>query len=257
MSRRWILYAAMLLLTAGAGFLIFRMESGMNRKNLDQQHALDQADQILRNIKETQPAYDLHPAVSKDASSQDAAASEDPAAKEEPAGPASRPAGHPLRAVFVGDSRTVGMEKAEKDSECDCIYIGMSGEGYDWFYEEGCLLLEDVLREDSSLPVIYNLGVNDCSNISHYLSLYRELEKAWPNTDFYYLAVNPVTDDSFHVTNDEIDYFNSRLKAAFGNRFWDSNAWLRENGCDYVDGVHYSEETYRDIHDFALKQLPE
>ena len=297
MFRKGIPLILLFLMAALAVWGMAGNEKSRLRKEQEQQHLLDQADQVMKNIKETQPATDRSkPAPSRPAgdmagSGEEAVAGDMAGSKAktvsgneagskkdavpetgsiEAAGADSESieeagadfgsieaagSGKGSRAIFVGDSRTVGMAKAEKYTGCTCRYIGMSGEGYEWFAEEGFHLLEETIREEPSLPVIYNLGVNDCENITRYLSLYRELEEAWTDTDFYYLSVNPVTEDSVHVTNEEIEAFNASLKSAFGDRFWDSNTWLKDHDFECVDGVHYSEQTYRDIHDFALAQL--
>lgn len=160
------------------------------------------------------------------------------------------PAGH--RMIFAGDSRTVGMKSAQEETGDPCIYIGMSGEGYTWLIEEGIPQIDAAIRAYPSSPVIYNFGVNDCGQIASYLSVYREMELAYPDTDFYYMSVNPVTEESVNVPLSDVLAFNRKLKAAFPDRYIDSCTWMLRYGFEDVDGVHYSERQYRLIHDFAV-----
>ena len=157
--------------------------------------------------------------------------------------------------IFVGDSRTVGMGNAMRDTDDLCVYVGMSGEGYYWFAEDGIREMEAAIKEYPKAPVVINLGVNDPEIVSDYLKLYRLFPSRYPQTTFYFLSVNPVTREAASRTNQEIRAFNSKIKAAFPDQYIDSYRWMKLTGFECVDGVHYSEETYRDIHDFTVKAI--
>ena len=157
--------------------------------------------------------------------------------------------------IFVGDSRTVGMGNAEKQLGAGCIYIGETGEGYYWFTENGIHQMEDAILQYPNAPVILNLGVNDPDMIHHYLELYSTFKEKYPAAEFYYMSVNPVTDDAVHITNTEIADFNAKLREAFPEQYLDSNTYLRIKEFESVDGVHYSEDTYCEIHDFVVEKL--
>lgn len=156
------------------------------------------------------------------------------------------------RAVFVGDSRTVGMGDALKDA---CSYIGESGEGYHWLVSSGLSQLAAVLEADPSLPVILNFGVNDPENVSLYIDCYSSLFETYPDTPFYILSVNPLADDAdFNTTNEMVELFNATVRSAFPNEYLDCYSYLKETGFQTVDGLHYTEETYKAIHDYAIQQ---
>ena len=157
--------------------------------------------------------------------------------------------------IFVGDSRTVGMRNAEKELGDECIYIGETGEGYHWFADNGIYQMEDAIKQYPNAPVILNLGVNDPDMIDHYLELYSTFQEKYPNTVFYYMSVNPVTEEAVHITNAEISDFNTKLREAFPEQYLDCSTYLRIREFESVDGVHYSEDTYREIHDFVVKKL--
>lgn len=186
----------------------------------------------------------LHPADSP----KDAAAPE--ALPQADAADASVPA---HQVIFVGDSRTVGMGNAVNDT---CTYIGKDGEGYDWLTAVGASQLAAALESDPDVPVFLNFGVNDPENVSLYIDCYRSLMQTYPNTPFYLLSVNPLSDNTdFNTTNEMVELFNATVKDAFPDQYLDCYSYLKENGFETVDGLHYTQETYQSIHDFAVRQI--
>jgi len=157
--------------------------------------------------------------------------------------------------IFVGDSRTVGMGEAEGKIHDGCAYIGESGEGYNWLVEFGIDQMDQAIRTWPNSPVVFNFGVNDCDAIYAYIELYREIEKGYPDKDFYYMSVNPVTDESVHVPLTDVLAFNRNLREAFPDQYIDTCTWMIRGGFEDVDGVHYSREQYRKIHDYAVLSI--
>ena len=155
--------------------------------------------------------------------------------------------------IFVGDSRTIGMRDAVNDN---CTYIGKEGEGYEWFSGEGIEELDAVLAGTSGQTVIFNFGVNDPANISLYIDLYQSLKETYPGTAFYYLSVNPLVDnEGFNTTNEMISLFNATMQSAFPDTYLDCNSYLNSTGFETVDGLHYTDESYRAIHNFVVDKL--
>ena len=159
------------------------------------------------------------------------------------------------RILFVGDSRTVGMKNALSDRVDHCITIAASGEGYEWFERSALGRIRRTLKRFPHLPVVFNLGVNDTESIDNYIRAYRSLMEEYPRLDFWFLSVNPVTEDSILVPDQDVEAFNRILKEAFPDRYLDCYTWLKKNNFECVDGVHYSEDTYLDIHDYTVKEL--
>lgn len=157
--------------------------------------------------------------------------------------------------IFVGDSRTVGMGEAEMEIGDGCAYVGAVGEGYSWFAETGLALMEEAMDESPDSPVVLNLGVNDPDMIEQYLELYRDFSRLYPDRSFYYMSVNPVTGEDLPVTNEEIAAFNQQLQEAFPDQYLDCSTYLNIHEFETVDGVHFTEDTYRLIHDFAVKEI--
>ena len=157
--------------------------------------------------------------------------------------------------IMVGDSRSVGMHDAMVDYEDPFLYIAQSGEGYEWFVEDGLPRMEKAIKEHPAWPVVFNLGVNDTSAVMNYITLYQSFAGRYPNTDFYYLSVNPLTKDSTLVVDEQVVVFNQYLKMAFPDTYLDSYSMLKKEGFESADGVHYSDDTYRRIHQFILDEL--
>ncbi|MFR8170522.1 MAG: SGNH/GDSL hydrolase family protein [Marvinbryantia sp.] len=155
--------------------------------------------------------------------------------------------------IFVGDSRTIGMRDAVNDN---CTYIGKEGEGYEWFSAEGVQELDAVLAGTSGQTVIFNFGVNDPANISLYIDLYQSLKETYPGTAFYYLSVNPLVDnEGFNTTNEMISLFNATIQSAFPDTYLDCNSYLNSVGFETVDGLHYTDDSYKMIHNFVVDKI--
>lgn len=159
--------------------------------------------------------------------------------------------------IFVGDSRTVGMNDAilASDTADSCTFIGKVGEGYYWLVHDGIEQLEDTLAETPDATVILNLGVNDLKSINSYLSYYPELFADYPKASFYIMSVNPVSDDYEGILNKEIEAFNSQIHDAFPGQYLDCFNYLMSEGFETVDGLHYTYETYCSIHDYTVMML--
>lgn len=159
--------------------------------------------------------------------------------------------------VLVGDSRTVAMKEAMKsDSSDSTVYIAKEGEGYEWFKQTGLTGLKGVLAESPDETVVFNLGVNDVENISLYLTLFKELIQSYPDASFYFMSVNPVNEEKCKgITNAEIQNFNGSLQEIFSNRYLDCYNYLIKNGFDTVDGLHYTQDTSKAIHQYLTDQI--
>lgn len=157
--------------------------------------------------------------------------------------------------IWVGDSRTLGMRDALKDTGAD-IFIGAAGEGYTWFAETGLPELKKAIAEFPDAPVVINFGVNDYDNLSSYMTLYEELTSEYSDTVFYFLSVNPIEPTLCkNITNEEIADFNAHLKEAFPDTYIDSFTMLMIDQAVTIDGIHYSEEDYQKIYEFTVSKI--
>lgn len=190
--------------------------------------AQQEADAVLTALHEAQP--------------KDAAASGD-----------AQTASDELFIIWAGDSRTVGMCDAVDN---DDLYIGAAGEGYDWLTQTGLPQIEDAIKKHPNAPVVFNFGVNDYDNMERYMEFYTSLAKEYPKTHFYFLSVNPIDPAVCkNITNEEIADFNSRLQQLFPDTYIDSFTFLMMNEAVTIDGIHYSGDDYRLIHEFASEKI--
>lgn len=160
--------------------------------------------------------------------------------------------------IFVGDSRTVGMHNAllKNGVEDACSFIAKSGEGFYWLYHDGIVELEEALREDPYATVIFNLGVNDLKEADQYISFYQELFSVYHDPSFYIMSVNPVNDEKCSgASNAEIKAFNEKMQEEFPDKYLNCYDYLLEHDFGTVDGLHYTDTTYRMIHHYAVTAL--
>ena len=167
-------------------------------------------------------------------------------------GNVKRESSYPELTIYIGDSRTVGMESVMDDGE---IVIAKVGEGYSWYknYAKDELINTLDNNSDKSISVIFNLGVNDLHNAPKYVEAINELSKAYPDVGFSYMSVNPV--ETTTVSNNQINTFNDTIKKMLDDSvsYIDAFTYLVDNGYDTVDGLHYTKETYKDIYDFVCE----
>lgn len=174
----------------------------------------------------------------------------------------------PHRIIFVGDSRTIGMQNALKKLMPDdnCIFVGQVGEGCSWFLQEGEALMADAIREYPDAPVVLNFGVNDPDQTDQYLAAYSDMLETFPDTEFHFLSVNPIqyakmkengaSEETLKlVTNTNVTSFNMAIQEAWPDLYLDSSSMLKVQGFETVDGLHFTEQTYLKIHRFAVRQL--
>ncbi len=155
--------------------------------------------------------------------------------------------------IWVGDSRTLGMQKAVANSD---MYIGAAGEGYNWFIETGLDELRDALKAHPKSLIVFNFGVNDYDNMDNYLMLYGSLLTEYPDRHFYFLSVNPIDPElCSNITNEEIADFNDHLRLFSPDTYLDSYTQIKAAEIQTIDGIHYSQDDYRFIYDYAINQI--
>lgn len=164
--------------------------------------------------------------------------------------------------IFVGDSRTVGLQDAVKSSD---TYIAKWGQGYDWFISTGKTKLEKTLKEYPYSVVILNLGVNDMENVESYVQVYRKLQGDYPKARFYFMSLNPVEESFLRASgyggrdNASIEAFNKRMQQVFGSFYIDTYHWMIEreyvldvpHGHGTTDGLHYIDIVYQMLYGYV------
>ena len=157
--------------------------------------------------------------------------------------------------LFVGDSRTVGMSTSVSASGVS--FVGKVSAGYDWLSSTAGSKVRSFLKENPYGTVIFAFGVNDLANVDKYISYYKSLMSSYPKADFYFMAVNPISDSktTAWLSNSKISSFNSKLKSAFGKKYIDTYSYLKKNGFNTFDGIHYTADTYKKLYTFVKGKL--
>ena len=156
--------------------------------------------------------------------------------------------------LLVGDSRTVGVMMSI-DTE-NVAYICEVDKGYEWLNNKA--QYDIIQKTKPGTKVIFNLGVNDVDNKEWYKSMYNYLAKTLQDKccQVYFETVNPVSEKCDNPSNSDIDEFNSYMfKYLEGVSFINTNDYLKNNGYETVDGLHYTEETTQKTFDYISKVL--
>ena len=143
--------------------------------------------------------------------------------------------------LFVGDSRTVGMEEAVTSSKA--VFLGKVGEGYSWLSGTADAQIRYLLKVNPKLKVVFGFGINDLHNIDLYIQYYQKLMKAYPNVSFYFMSINPYDASKWTskwLSDAGIQAFNKKLKAAMGSRYLDVYSYIKKKGFSTLDGLHYT-----------------
>ena len=187
--------------------------------------------------------------------------------------------------IFVGDSRTFRMEQALKaqfgmKALEDVSFIYQSAQGLEWLRTQGYAQLMQSIQEWNAAgarrtAVIFNLGINDLSNINNYISYMNSVAPSLKaqNCSLYYMSLNPINSKVLNQlgaktprTEADVRNFNYRLKTELPSyQYMDTYSFLVNNGFYYDagvgsdngmdDGLHYSTRTYKRIYDFALNHI--
>lgn len=161
------------------------------------------------------------------------------------------------KAVYVGDSRFVGMQSAVGESEA--TYIAKVAEGLSWFNSTALPEIEAKLAEDETAVVILGLGVNDLYNIDNYITAYNELIAKYPKANYFILSINPVDElkaqnNGYSTTNADIEAFNQKMQAAFPDKYVDTYSALKSD-FETTDGLHYDDTTYNNVNSLILSKI--
>lgn len=153
----------------------------------------------------------------------------------------------PEKYIFIGDSRTVGMQMTVGGEE-DC-WSCKTSMGYDWMVSEGIPAVEGEIGDGVAVFVL--LGVNDLGNAAAYAEYVNQKAADWAEAgaSTYFVSVGPV--GSTTVTNQQIEDFNSVISSnADEYRYLDLYSSMQKDGFSTSDGLHYTSDTYWYIYQF-------
>ena len=155
--------------------------------------------------------------------------------------------------IMVGDSRFVGMHNAVGGQASWIAKVGM---GLSWLKSTAAPKLKKM--KVSGKAVVFNLGVNDLSESSGYISFLNTLGSLLraKGASVYFMTVNPIDDktaakNGYSVRNKSVISFNRKLVAGLsGFGIIDSYDYLVFLTFQTVDGIHYAASTYRSIYNY-------
>lgn len=161
---------------------------------------------------------------------------------------------HKVATVYIGDSRTVGMNNAvHMDEHKDTFVIAKSGMGYKWLVDSAIPELEKLQKENNydSWNIVFNLGVNDLKRVDDYVAIIPKLKTYG---ELYYVSINPTVDGVGGIQCKSIEKFNNKIIPEV-DRYIDGYSFLKSNGYYAKDGMHYDQETYERLYGYICLNL--
>ena len=99
---------------------------------------------------------------------------------------------------------------------------------------------------------------------NQYISYINDMAKEMKGK-LYYLSVNPIDENKAKANgyntswanNINVNNFNAKLKSGLDSKitYLDSNSYLKANGFNTFDGIHYDRPTYLKIRTFILENV--
>lgn len=152
------------------------------------------------------------------------------------------------RVVFIGDSRTVGMEMFVGGRE-DEYWSAKNSMGYSWLVSSGAPAVENLIDENTDVVIL--MGVNDLGNVSRYVDYMNVKAADWKERGArtFFVSVTPVVDSkSPNAKNSRIEDFNAyAVENLKGVHYIDAYNRIR-NSFGSPDGIHFDGATYREIY---------
>ena len=154
----------------------------------------------------------------------------------------------PRRTVFIGDSRTVGMQ-IYVDGREDEYWSAKNSMGYSWMVSSGVPSVEDLIGRRTDVVIL--MGVNDLGNMTSYVSYMNEKAAEWKKRGArtFFVSVTPVIDSkSPNAKNSRIESFNEYAQENLKDvTYIDAYNRIRYS-FGSPDGIHFDGETYREIY---------
>ncbi len=155
--------------------------------------------------------------------------------------------------VFIGDSRTVGMNNAiGNDGNLWSAKVGM---GLSWMKKTGVPAVESQITANSDVVIL--MGVNDVRSLSYtdkYIKYINEKAATWTalGANVYYVSVNPITFESASypgISNSLIEKWNSKMQNGLSENVNYIDTYSQTVGkLSSKDGMHYNNNSYKTIY---------
>lgn len=152
------------------------------------------------------------------------------------------------RILFIGDSRTVGMEMFCGGME-DEYWSARNSMGYSWMVSTGIPNVEHLIDQNTDIVIL--MGVNDLGNVYSYVDYINSKAAEWKELGArtYFVSVTPVDDSrSPNAKNSRIESFNAYAQENLQNvNYIDAYSRIRYS-FGSPDGIHFDGSTYREIY---------
>lgn len=154
------------------------------------------------------------------------------------------------RIIWVGDSRTVGMQQAIGGLDKN-EWVCKTAEGYNWFVNTAIGSVNSKLKKDDT--IVFNLGVNDLGNVDKYVKKLNSLANGdWKKAKkIIVMSVNPTDSSKYSggATNEAIKKFNSKMKSGLDGsiKYVDTYSQIKDT-MKTSDGLHYDKTTYKSLY---------
>ncbi len=162
--------------------------------------------------------------------------------------------------VFIGDSRTVGMNNAVgNDGNLWSAKVGM---GYSWMKNTGVPAVESNINANSDVVIL--MGVNDVRSTSYtskYISYLNEKAATWKSlgANVYYVSVNPMVFETSSypgISNSIIEAWNTAMIQGLSEDITYIDTYSQVLGqLSSRDGIHYSNSSYRTIYALVQQEI--
>ncbi len=155
--------------------------------------------------------------------------------------------------LFIGDSRFVGMEQSIRTDK-DIVWIDKVGARHDYYWDN-----HDIIASiDKDRVVVYELGVNDLAS-NACINVLNDLQRLGFKS-IYFVTVTPVNEEiassyGYMINNEQINQFNQQVKNNVPSniKVIDTYDYLRYNGIETDDGLHYKNVTYQMWFNFIVE----
>ncbi len=152
------------------------------------------------------------------------------------------------KVLFIGDSRTVGMEMFCGGAE-DEYWSARNSMGYSWMVSTGIPNVENLIDQNTDIVIL--MGVNDLGNVYNYVDYINSKAAEWKELGArtYFVSVTPVDDSrSPNAKNSRIENFNAYAQENLQNvNYIDAYSRIRYS-FGSPDGIHFDGSTYREIY---------
>lgn len=152
------------------------------------------------------------------------------------------------RTIFIGDSRTVGMEMFCGGMPEE-YWSAKNSMGYSWMVSTGIPNVEHLIDQNSDVVIL--MGVNDLGNVYRYIDHINMKAAEWKKLGArtFFVSVTPVDDSrSPNAKNSRIESFNAYAQENLQDVYYiDAYSRIRHS-FGSPDGIHFDAATYREIY---------